>query len=66
MIRPECRDVVVLVAISCRLASPSGPSSFSQDRSTRWEAIFCPPASRLVVLNRCVRGLKYPSDTEKL
>lgn len=58
--------VVALDAISCRLASPSGPNSLYQERSTRWEAMFCPPASRIFTFERCVRGLKYPRDREKL
>lgn len=57
--------VEALVAISCRLASPSGPSFLYQDRSIRWEAMFWPPLRRFVVLRRCTRGLKYPSDVEK-
>lgn len=64
--RPECSRVVAFVMVSCELASPSGPSSFSQERSTRLEAIFCPLFSRLVMLKRCVSGLKYPREMEKL
>lgn len=58
MISPECRVVEVLVAISCRSASPSGPSFLYQERSIRWEAMFWPPLSRLVEVKRCIRGLK--------
>lgn len=36
-----------------------------QDRSIRWEAIFCPLFRRVRELRRCVRGLKYPSMEEK-
>lgn len=54
-----------MVAISCRWASPSGPSILYQERSIRWEAMFCPPLRRLVMLRRWVRGLKYPRDVEK-
>lgn len=50
--------MAVLVAIICRLASPFGPSSLYQDRSIRWEEMFCPMLRRFVTLNRCVRGLK--------
>ena len=59
------RVVEVLVAMSCRLASPSGPIFLYQDRSIRLEAIFCPVLSSFVELNRWVSGLKYPSDEEK-
>lgn len=58
MIRPECREVEVLVAINWRLANPSGPSSLYHDKSMRWEAVFCPQASMFVVARRCVSGLK--------
>ena len=58
MIRPEWREVAVLVAISCRLASPSGPRVLYQDRSIRCEAMFCPPLRRLVMVRRWIRGLK--------
>lgn len=58
--------MVVFAMVSCELASPSGPSSFSQERSTRLEAMFCPPARRFVMLKRCVSGLKYPREIEKL
>lgn len=44
--------MAVLVAVSCRLASPSGPSILYQDRSIRWEAMFCPPLRKLVMLRR--------------
>lgn len=27
--------------------------------------MFWPPLSRAIVLGRCIRGLKYPSDVEK-
>ena len=47
-----------LVVVSCMLANPSGPNSLYQDRSMRWEAMFCPPVSRFVTLNRCISGLK--------
>lgn len=59
------RGVEVLAAIICRSASPSGPIFLYQERSIRWEAIFCPLFSRLVVLERCVRRLKYPREEEK-
>lgn len=36
-----------------------------QDRSIRWDAIFCPVVNRWVELGRCVRGLKYPRVDEK-
>lgn len=52
--------VEALDAVSCKLASPSGPSILYQDRSIRWEAIFCPPLRNLVMLKRWTRGLKYP------
>lgn len=52
-------------AASWREASPSGPSILSHDRSIRCEAVFCPPLSRLLVLRRWIRGLKYPSAMEK-
>lgn len=65
MIKPGWREVAVLAAIICRLASPSGPNILYQERSIRWEAIFWPPLSRFVVVERCVRGLKYPRDVEK-
>lgn len=58
LISPVCRVVEVLVAMSCRSASPSGPIFLYQDRSIRWEAMFCPLLSRFVELSRCVRGLK--------
>ena len=58
--------VAALAAISCRLASPSGPRSLNQDRSTRWEAIFWLLVIMFVVLKRCASGLKYPRETEKL
>lgn len=58
--------VAALVVVICRLASPSGPSSLYQDRSTRWEAMFWPPVSRVFVLRRCMSGLKYPREIEKL
>lgn len=51
--------------MSCRWASPSGPIFLYQERSIRCKAIFCPLFSRLVVLGRCVRGLKYPRVEEK-
>lgn len=57
--------VEALAAVNCRLARPSGPIFLYQDKSTRCEAIFWPPARRLVVLRRCIRGLKYPRDVEK-
>lgn len=57
--------MAVLAAIICRLASPSGPSILYQERSIRWDAMFCPPLRKLVVLRRWVRGLKYPRDVEK-
>lgn len=57
--------VAVLAAISCKLASPSGPSILYQERSIRWEAMFCPLLRRLVILRRWVRGLKYPREVEK-
>lgn len=44
--------VAVLDAVSCRLASPSGPSILYQERSIRWEAMFCPPLRKLVMLRR--------------
>lgn len=57
---------MVLAVVACRLASPSGPSSLYQDRSMRWEAMFWPPVRRVFVLDRCVSGLKYPKEIEKL
>ncbi len=57
--------VEVLIAMSCKSVSPSGPIFLYQERSIRWEAIFCPLFSRLVVLGRCIRGLKYPKEEEK-
>lgn len=57
--------VEALDAVSCKLASPSGPSILYQDRSIRWEAIFCPPLRNLVMLKRWTRGLKYPREVEK-
>lgn len=52
MIRPVWKVVAVFDAITCRLASPSGPSSLSQERSIRWEAMFWPPLSIFVAINR--------------
>lgn len=46
LISPVCRVVEVLAALSCRVASPSGPIFLYQDRSIRWDAIFCPVVSR--------------------
>lgn len=57
--------VEVLVAMSWRSASPSGPIFLYQDRSIRWEASFCPLFRRFVELRRWDRGLKYPSVREK-
>lgn len=57
--------MAVLVAISCKLASPSGPRILYQERSIRCEAMFCPPPRRLDMVKRWVRGLKYPRDVEK-
>lgn len=57
--------MAVLAAVCCRLASPSGPNILYQERSIKWEAMFCPPLRILVMLRRCARGLKYPKDTEK-
>lgn len=57
--------VEVLVAMSCRSASPSGPIFLYQDRSIRCVAIFCPLFSSFVELRRCISGLKYPSVDEK-
>lgn len=57
--------VEVLVAISWRSASPSGPIFLYQERSTRWEAIFWPLFKRVEELKRWVKGLKYPSIDEK-
>lgn len=51
--------------MSWRSASPSGPIFLYQDRSIRWEAIFCPESKRFVELSRWVRGLKKPSEEEK-
>lgn len=65
MISPVWKVVEVLVAMSCRSASPSGPIFLYQDRSIRCEAIFCPLFSRFVELRRCISGLKYPSVDEK-
>lgn len=65
MISPTCRVVEVLVARSCRSASPSGPIFLYQDRSIRCEANFCPLFSRFVEVRRCVRGLKNPNEVEK-
>lgn len=59
------RVVEALVAMTCRLASPSGPIFLYQKRSIRCEAIFCPLFRRLVVLGRCIKGLKYPREEEK-
>ena len=59
------RGVGVLVIVSWRLASPSGPIFLYQDKSIRWEAIFCPLFSEIKELRRCIRGLKYPSIEEK-
>lgn len=58
--------VATLAADICRLARPSGPSSLYQERSTRWEAMFCPPVRNVFMLRRCVKGLKYPREIEKL
>lgn len=57
--------VEVLDAVSCRLASPSGPTFLYQDRSVRWVAIFCPVFRRFVEHRRWVRMLKYPRVEEK-
>lgn len=65
MIRPEWKRVAVLVAISCKWASPSGPIILYQERSIRCEAMVCPPLSKLVMLRRWARGLKYPREVEK-
>lgn len=65
LISPLCNVVEVLVAVTCRLARPSGPVFFSHDRSTRWLAIFCPEFNRKVELRRWVKRLKYPSEEEK-
>lgn len=59
------REVEVLVIVSWRSAIPSGPIFLYQERSIRWEAIFCPLFSRVRELRRCVRGLKYPNMEEK-
>ena len=59
------RVVEVLVARSCRSASPSGPIFLYQDRSIRCEAIFCPLFRSFVEVRRCVNGLKYPNVDEK-
>lgn len=59
------RVVEVLVIVSWRSATPSGPIFLYQERSIRWEAIFCPLFNRARELRRCVRGLKYPSMVEK-
>lgn len=53
-----CMGVEVLAAMSWRSASPSGPIFLYQDRSIRWEAMFCPLLSRFAELSRCTRGLK--------
>lgn len=60
-----CRVVRALAAICCRLARPSGPIILYQEESTRCVAMFWPPPSRAIVLGRCIRGLKCPSDVEK-
>lgn len=60
-----CKGVEVLAAVSWRLARPSGPIFLYQDRSIRWEAIFCPLLSRLREAGRCIKWLKYPSMDEK-
>lgn len=65
MIRPEWKAVAALVVVICKLASPSGPSILYQERSIRWEAMFCPPLRKLVMLRRWIKGLKYPRDVEK-
>lgn len=36
-----------------------------QDRSIRWDAIFCPLFSRVVEARRWDRGLKNPNEVEK-
>lgn len=59
------KEVAVFDAIICRLANPSGPRSLNQERSIRWEAMFWPPLSIFVGINRCTRGLKYPRAVEK-
>lgn len=42
LISPLCSVVEVLVAVICRLASPSGPTFLYHDRSIKWLASFCP------------------------
>lgn len=59
------RLIEVLVAMSWRSASPSGPNLLYQDRSIRCEAIFCPVPSRFTELSRWVRELKYPNEEDK-
>lgn len=51
--------------MSWRSASPSGPIFLYQDKSIRWEAIFCPESRRPVELSRWVNGLKKPREEEK-
>lgn len=58
LISPVWKEVEVLVAMSCKLASPSGPIFLYQDRSIRREAIFCPLFSSFVEARRCIRWLK--------
>lgn len=41
-----------LAADSCRLANPSGPIILYQDRSIRWEAMFCPMLRKLAMPRR--------------
>lgn len=65
LISPVWKVVEVLVAISWRSASPSGPIFLYQDRSIRCRASFCPLFSRPVEVRRWVRGLKYPNEEEK-
>lgn len=66
MISPGCAWVMAFAIVCWRLARPSGPRSLYQERSIRWEAIFWPPVSIVFVLMRCIVGLKYPRDREKL
>lgn len=44
---PVCIGVIALLAATCRLARPSGPTILSHRRSIRCRAIFWPLSSRV-------------------